>query len=768
MPENPPPTPSSFADTARGTSRVGTAEARALLRECFTQYKARLIDMARSSLEMSTDLFEWNSQVTEGEVERFKARRGEWLERFALTIDDLYERRMAGQRRKGRRPDAESAGLNVKMLSDFDHAKQEALVNAMQHLHEYTRHEVTALDQRFAALAPERQANDIDNPFAPAYVLDAIGVTSRAIYPEPRIWRPLMERMLSDITPGVHKIYMALNRLLATHEVLPEINAALRARSALRPADDADLLPAFRELLAKAGMAGRAGADAPLPLPTGGDRNVLPAATVVAALKALAQSKPGASVDRGPRRMSTDDDAFPDLDPMLALGGTASTVALLSTLQRMDLPAEVLREAERSLGAKPNSTVPRNLVPYIREMLGPSIQHPAERTTLDVVALLFEYVSRDPSIPDALRPLLGRLQVPILKAALMDPAFFQNPRNPARHTLDLLAAATIGAADDPGYCAALQTLATELVDVIGRRFEIDLTAFQDADNRLAAFIGDESRKTADAVIPDIRRAAAAEQDESDRGRVRGLVRDRLAGMDVPAPIRSFVESTWADYLTLLRKEQGEHSVAASEALRTLEDLLWSVVAKERTGQKARLAKMIPTLVMSLRKGGKAVGLPDERAKTFLEELYQLHIAAIKQHDVVAQPAAVAPLRPTLADAVRPKPGSPSPGIAVASIHDFVSEMVAGTWLAFQSDRGTTQARLVWTGSLRMTYVFASRSGLSVYVYSPEHLADALISGKVSLVLEPVPLFDRAVSSALNALAERRSADAAERALVSDH
>ena len=91
-------------------------------------------------------------------------------------------------------------------------------------------------------------------------------------------------------------------------------------------------------------------------------------------------------------------------------------------------------------------------------------------------------------------------------------------------------------------------------------------------------------------------------------------------------------------------------------------------------------------------------------------------------------------------------------------------MVAGTWLAFQSERGGVQARLVWTGTLRMSYVFASRSGLSVHVYSPEHLADELINGKVSLVLEPVPLFDRAVSSALNALAERRSADAAERAL----
>src|SRR5262249_55942940 len=156
-------------------------------------YKEQLIDMARSSLEMSTDLFEWNSEITEAEAQQFRIRRGEWLERFARTIDELYERRMGGQRRKGRRPDAGSAGLNVKMLSDFDHAKQEALVHAMEHLNDFTRQEMAALDQRFAALVPERHQTEIDNPFAPAYVLDAIGVTSRAIYPDARIWRSLME-----------------------------------------------------------------------------------------------------------------------------------------------------------------------------------------------------------------------------------------------------------------------------------------------------------------------------------------------------------------------------------------------------------------------------------------------------------------------------------------------------------------------------------------------------------------------------------------------
>ena len=756
MPESPSPAASSFSDASGSASRLGSAEARALLRECFAQYRKRLVEMARSSLDMATDLFEWNTQMPEAEVERFRARRGEWLERFGRTIDDLYGQRMAGHRRKGRRPDAEALGLNVKMLTDFDQSKQEALIDAMQNLHRYTQQEVAALDQRFAALAQDRQSVEIDNPFAPVYVLDAIGVTSRAIYPDSRIWRPLMERLLSDITPGVNKIYMALNRLLADHEVLPEINAALRARSELRPANDAELLPAFKRLLANAGLTGRAGGSLSAPL---ADRNMLPAATVVACLAALAKAGPAVAADLQ-RPGAATEGAFPDLDPLMALGGTAPAIQTFSALQRLDLQTEIRREAVRSFGAKPDASVPRNLVPYVREMLGSAVTTPAEQTTLDVVALLFEYVFRDPSIPDELRPLLGRLQIPILKAAMLDPEFFQDPQNAPRHLLDQLAAATVGATDDDSYRKALVTVATEVIDDISRRFEIDPAVFAPGDARLIEFADSERHKTAAAIAADIQSAQAAEQDESDRGRVRGLVRDRLAGIDVPIAVRSFAETTWADYLTLLRKEHGEHSVAASEALNALDDLLWSVVAKERTGQKARLAKMIPSLVMALRKGCKAVALADNRMKTFLEELYQMHITAIKPPAEPAAPVS-APLAPAIAAmAATPasKATSASLGILHASIHDFVSEMVPGTWLAFQSERGTVNARLVWKGSLRMTYIFASRSGLSVFVYTPEDLAQALVTGRVALVLEPVPLFDRAVSASLNALAARKASD----------
>jgi hypothetical protein len=58
--------------------------------------------------------------------------------------------------------------------------------------------------------------------------------------------------------------------------------------------------------------------------------------------------------------------------------------------------------------------------------------------------------------------------------------------------------------------------------------------------------------------------------------------------------------------------------------------------------------------------------------------------------------------------------------------------------------------------LRSKYVFTSRSRTQAYVFAPEALAFELGSGRASLVVEPVPLFDRAVSAALDSLAARKS------------
>ena len=59
---------------------------------------------------------------------------------------------------------------------------------------------------------------------------------------------------------------------------------------------------------------------------------------------------------------------------------------------------------------------------------------------------------------------------------------------------------------------------------------------------------------------------------------------------MPFAVRSFSESIWADYLTMIRAEKGTATTRGGAALQTLDDLLWSITAKDRAAQKARLAR----------------------------------------------------------------------------------------------------------------------------------------------------------------------------------
>ncbi len=253
MRDTPPTAIFPPATDADGNLLLSAEEALALLRECFVEFKLGMHELVAMSIETTNDLFEMNEYVSDEDALQFRSKRSDWAKQFETTLTELFDKRLAGKRRSGRRPDFDASLTTLRVLNSFDQDKQAALTAATALLRRVTRREVNAVDLRVGLLLREPRARDADNPFSPDYLVDAIGVASRALYPNPRIWRPLMERVLGDVTPGLNKVYIKLNRFLAEHHVLPEIKAELRARSELRPADDSELLPAFLQLFKEAG-----------------------------------------------------------------------------------------------------------------------------------------------------------------------------------------------------------------------------------------------------------------------------------------------------------------------------------------------------------------------------------------------------------------------------------------------------------------------------------------------------------------------------------
>ncbi len=810
--------PAAFTDDDANLRAFTPEEAQALLRECLKLFVTAMRKAARTSSETASDLFEGKQLISDKEELDFLIKREEWVHRFADALGELFAKRLAGTKRRGRRPDADVSLSTLRVLNPFDQEKQAAIAQAVRSLHRWSRKELDALDLRVSVLLDEPVVREVDNPFGPDYIVDALGMSARALFPNPRLWRPFMERVLGDITHAVPKSYITLNRLLADRGVLPEIKAALRARSELRPADDKELLPLFARLLQEAGpnieainievppilggaaveaqaadadtmsAADHALRDGPVldvPLPPAAPSAPPPAETraaVQAAAAAWPQTAPPAAAPA-----ATDASGFPSLDPLLTMGSSSPVFEVLAQWQSFD-PQDQATQRELTARGVNTAALPLNRMPYIRVALGPETISPTDKITMDVISLLFDYIFRDPSIPDTVRGIFGRLQVPILKAALLERTFFSDREHPARRVLDRLAAGAVGSASDKAYRIAFEGLATRVVDMICNEFALDVEVFERAARELQAFLEGEHRHVTHAINLDIDAALEAEARESDRAHAHALVRDRLAGLQLPMDVRMFAETAWADYLTLLRQQHGEDSDAYRSALQTIDDLLWSITAKERSAQKARLTKMVPGIIQGLRKGVAAVQLPQERARTFFDTLYQLHIAAIKPRAAAARPAASsatananassaggaatapaargpgqeAPAQAANADATaRADEGAVETGgfTGTDNYHDYVSEIAVGTWLAFRAENEWINARLTWISPLRTKYIFTSRSRTSAFVYSPEELAWELAMGRARLVVEPVPLFDRAVSAALDSIAAQKSATA---------
>jgi hypothetical protein len=805
------------ATDADGKLLLSAEEASELLRECFAEFRQGLHELVALSIETTNDLFEMNEYVSNEDAVQFRSKRREWADHFEQKLTALFEQRLAGKRRSGRRPDFDASLTTLRVLNSFDQEKQAALTEATALLRRLTRREVAAVDLRVGVLLRETRARDTDNPFSTDYVADAIGVTSRELYPNPRIWRPLMERVLADVRPGLNKIYIRLNRFLADRHVLPEIKAELRARSELRPADDSELLPAFLQLFKEAGpsvadallalnievpSASPTGAELPPAPPKSAVLPVVAPANVPAplapALGTVQQdSAPGpvaaqsaaeatptpvsamAPIVAGAEMPQASGQRFaavnpylvdiaqpaqpamaapsgpgaaglPQLDPMLALGALSTAVAALDRWQRTDPGGSYVALEDLPAGAE-QTALPLNRIPYIRAAIADKMVNSGDKITMDVIGLLFDYIFRDPSIPESLRSLFSRLQVPILKTALIDRSFFSNKKHPARRLLDHLAAAAIGATGDAGYCASFELVAAGVIEEICRDFKVDMKIFEAADLRLQEFAEVEQRKLSTALDTEVVEALSAEKNEADRAHVRVLIRDKLAGLDVPFDVRAFSETVWADYLTEIRSKQGAGSSEWQAAVQTLDELLWSITAKERTGQKARLAKLVPSIIRSLRTGAAAVKVAADRVQPFLDVIYKMHMAAIKPKAAEAAKS-IAVSAPSEEITIR---NDAMP--AIGNVHDFVNDMVVGTWLAFGKEGKTTNARLSWVSPLRSKYIFTSRARTKAIVVTPEELAWQLGAGRANLVVEPVPLFDRAVSAALDTLAARMPA-----------
>lgn len=453
-------------------------------------------------------------------------------------------------------------------------------------------------------------------------------------------------------------------------------------------------------------------------------------------------------------------------------------VQLLSTVQHGN------QMAENVVNFEPQHLDVRQALHNLVEKDGSSAQAVGrvDDDSINLVTMLFEFILDDHNLPVPMKALLARLQIPMLKVALLDKTFFSRAAHPARKLLNELASAALSW-NEPTDLArdALYNKIKTVVETVLDDFEDDVDLFPGLLDDFTGFVGKERRK---AELIEQRTRDAEEglgKTQKARAEVGQVINERGAGKTLPKVTVQLLRE-WANYLFLLHVREGVESDTWNAGVQVVDDLIWSVSGDKSIKHRSALLKMIPSLLQRLREGLNAISFSKTQMRDVFVELEAVHMECLKSQDAEpegdpvhsqaqqqkasSEPVetgqtmpAVATVPEVIVDTPELEPLDVAESATGNEISDELSSVVdslaVGAWVEFHSDDGEkNRCKLAAIVRSSGKYIFVNRVGIKVAEYTRSGLIEAA-QKRVITVLDNALLFDRALESVIGHLREMK-------------
>jgi hypothetical protein len=439
-----------------------------------------------------------------------------------------------------------------------------------------------------------------------------------------------------------------------------------------------------------------------------------------------------------------------------------------------------------------------------------------DETSIDIVAMLFDFIFDDPALPAPIKELIGRLQIPVLRVAISDKSFFSRKKHPARRLLNELTRAGIGWTEaeerEDGLRMRIQSVVDRLVnDAAGdpNLFEQELVSFLE-------WCEEQSERAAQREEQTALAAQGREHLRVAKGVAEESIARLLEGQTLPEPITQLLKTTWKDLLVLIYLKDGQHGKLWQKALNVASLLIWSLLPKASQAEREQLTVMLPSLLKALQEGMNRMSCSETERQGIIALLSREHARLVRDPEidleVQAAPgveqsgpdalyagfpsaeavssgepdsaAVTADKENTAAEADASNDGRSFMARKVAEINRLISdgrfkvyeevvigdagtgepveedqyvqqarEMEEGTWLELtDADGQPLRAKLSWKSLISGKYFFVNRQGLKVKEMTVYGLGAEFRAGRAR-VIEDVPVFDRAISTLMASLSK---------------
>ena len=271
-----------------------------------------------------------------------------------------------------------------------------------------------------------------------------------------------------------------------------------------------------------------------------------------------------------------------------------------------------------------------NLIVAHREALRQAATGAIDHMVIDVIAGLFDQILSDPKVAPQMARQIGRLQLPVLRAALGDTSFFSSRRHPVRRFINRIA--TLGSAvddfDAPEGLALLAQVGQLVQGIVDGDFEqVDL--YEQQLHALEAFIAAQAQAqiqsdgAADQLL--------ARKEDALRVQQRYAVQldSALEPLPVPEFMRAFLGQVWSKAIASAETDEGRDSALAQRLREIGRELVMSLQPKGVPAQRALFLRQLPQLMKDLNAGLDRIRCRDAVRRDFFAQLMPAHADSLK-------------------------------------------------------------------------------------------------------------------------------------------
>jgi hypothetical protein len=395
--------------------------------------------------------------------------------------------------------------------------------------------------------------------------------------------------------------------------------------------------------------------------------------------------------------------------------------------------------------------------------------------TIDLVGMLFDFISKSARPNGSTQALLTRLQVPLLRVALKDKSFFTRRTHPARQLLNAIAETGMYWVDE-GEGAADRALTEKmqvLVDRVSSEYDGNLGLFEELFGDLSRHMATLASKAQVAERRHVDAARGRERLDLARDTASNAIAQRLSGSQSSKLVRAVLEHAWTDVLALTLLRQGEQSETYKRRLAVADQLL-SVGAARKDGE-IRPASV--ALRLEVEAGLGQVGYHHDDIQAVVKTLFRPK-ATEHEENPSSQTELALNLknRAHLGDDIpgalaqpargpRPARAKPVFNAAEAAMFYRIKTLPFGTWFEFVTNQqgDTVRRKLAWYSTHTGHCLFVTQRGAHTEERTLEAMTRLVVRGQARIVEpERESLIDRAWQAIAGALRQfaRRPPDVA--------